>query len=394
MPDPFTLHGGKRDRLSIFFSIFFDPFLFSQITMAATGAQDAGMHGCDPALSALLTKHGVADDVITALVDSGVYKYDTFANVCDANGDVGATFTELLAPLATMDAGPRTIQIATLRAAFREAVATFEQNIAPKAKKFSSREDDPDDNECIGEDERLQLAEAFKDKYGHSLDLDLQGCGSLLARIQKHYKKGVAEIIPLSRALPATVLAGDEKQHKIGDRLFLKTGPELTKARPHDSGMQYIYHLKILMHSYVMVSAANDPAWCTLDACLKHIWLVEKILRTDARFGERSFRKITATEENVRCEWYKEMVGNPGATLSQVIDRVANRFQSMWPTEQEMREKQRSTARPTLVPRGGPYVTTTRAPPTRTPRNLKDEPCRMHREGRCQWGANCRYRHD
>ena len=374
--------------------VFFHSLLRPYHTMATSN-----LDSCDAALKSVLTNHGVHEDVVEALVSAGVTTLATFANVSDSASDFAMAVADMVPALGTWGPPQKMARMAAVRAAYRDASAKFEQSLLPEPKSGTAPPDH-DDVESMGENDRTQLVAAFLARYGHEIPLEIQGGGKLLARLRKCKASGVAEMIHLSRALPATTLVGEDRVQNLGRGVTLRLSDhEVAKARFMDGPWNYLYHLRVLMMSYVIVSLdvqGDEEAWCSLTAANNHISLVERAFRADGRFQDRSFRTIAAVDESVRHEWRKASIANPGSTLTQVMEKTAERFHAAWPTDAQLRTAWETTGRRvTLVPRGGGSQTAGSKPPQKKPRNLKtEEVCKLHAEGKCMWGANCRRKHD
>ena len=157
-------------------------------------------------------------------------------------------------------------------------------------------------------------------------------------------KRRSAEFIPLSRVTSAA-----ESRDAQTDPIRIKGAKWRFTARPIENVVKentefmetsetFIYAVKVLMHTYVLVSCADsrDTMWCPLQSALKHILTVEQQSRAASRAIGGLRPRITEAEMSVRREWHSIGQAEPSLSLAALIELVGQRH-SVWPILSELK---------------------------------------------------------
>ena len=219
--------------------------------------------------------------------------------------------------------------------------------------------------------------------------MGVQGRNRLIGQLLKRKKSGAAEFAPLFRALPATTMGEEEKKQKLTANLsFVTNATEAMKAKFLDSPHHFLYHLEVLVATYVMVSCEGKE-WLDLQTAQKYLMNFKKMCRADAKYSNDSFELITSCDMKMRQEWRKKTQMDPTISLSEIIPAVENQFQALFPSDATMKDNHaKKTA---MVQKPGPY---SKWPQTKKAKEQGKPQCRNFASGNCQWGKSCRFRHD
>ena len=194
----------------------------------------------------------------------------------------------------------------------------------------------------------------FFKRYDWRLPLDLTPSDSTFQIIARAHKRRSAEFIPLSRVTSAADIRDVQVDHirikgTNGD-LLLDPSKTLSKKNAEftKSTDAFVFTVKLLMYSYVLVSCADERAdmWCPLQSAIKHITLVENHSRAAARLSSGLHPRIAEAEMAVRREWHAIGQAEPNLNLATLIELVSQRH-SIWPLVSELK-----TIPPRQVPKG------------------------------------------
>ena len=100
----------------------------------------------------------------------------------------------------------------------------------------------------------------------------------------------------------------------------------------------FAHSVRVLLMGYVLVSV-NDPPenqWCTLEAAMSHIDVVEHYSRLDSASNHQQHNRIMQIEMTIRTEWARVRQYEPDFSLGDAITLVGKR-QQLWPCVTEFR---------------------------------------------------------
>ena len=193
---------------------------------------------------------------------------DTSANLAGSAPDLVEVLRDAIPLINEWVAKDRLPRLANLEAAFLTAQQSFDEAI--DTNRATPRTDD--ENEGIKNADRDTVPPDFTNRYGRNWELESQGSSHLHAKLRKRRTTGAVEAVPLGKALPCTTMVGDNTDGKLATNVaFVVDGKKLTKARLKDSPLAYVYHLRVLLMSYVLVAEPakpEDKPWLNLGAAL------------------------------------------------------------------------------------------------------------------------------
>ena len=125
----------------------------------------------DTDFQACLNEHQVNKDFIEKLQEAEVTSVRTFANLSSSVEELIQTIKEMMPWLEDWQPAQKYTRFANIKACFLTCKQKFLCSIEHKKKK-----EEVDDDDCaIEENERSKLLDAFKEKYGHTPQLEVQG---------------------------------------------------------------------------------------------------------------------------------------------------------------------------------------------------------------------------
>ena len=92
----------------------------------------------------------------------------------------------------------------------------------------------------------------------------------------------------------------------------------------HHSAICWVNCVKILMYSYVLISASDPEGeeWCTLDGVLSHLNQVEAYARLDSKAFGRLHGRLVEAESAIRHEWHRVTQQDPAISLNDAVELI------------------------------------------------------------------------
>ena len=184
----------------------------------------------------------------------------------------------------------------------------------------------------------------FFARYAWRLPIELTPSDQTLDILIRVHKYRSAEFIPLSRvaSLAENIDAQVDHIRIKGTNGDLLLGPSKSLSRRtsdfYRSPEAFAFAIRLLMHSYVLVSCADPPSEmrCPLQSAILHMNAVETFARARSRVFSGLRPKLPESEISVRQDWHRVSTAEPTLSLEAIIELVSRRH-SIWPSIHAMK---------------------------------------------------------